>query len=157
MRLEKFLGKYGTNTTSIFDLNNIKKDLKLSGLMKKSNLSVIMSDELINKNSSTYSQNHLKSYIMNYQTTKERGSHWVLVSYPNKLYFDSYGIIPPDNVFEFLGDFTYNTMQVQPEGTSMCGQLCLYVYYKLMKGYKFEDIVLEMYEVASDSLNTTKI
>ena len=142
MRLEKFLEKYGTNTTSIFDLNNIKKDLGLS------DLSIIMSDELKLK-----SKSKSKSYIMNYQTTKERGSHWVLVvlgtrdSRLYKIYFDSYGIVPPDNVFEYLGDFTYNTMQVQPEGTSMCGQLCLYVYYKLMKGYQFEDIVLEMYEV----------
>ena len=142
MRLEKFLEKYGTNTTSIFDLNNIKKDLWLS------DLSIIMSDELKLK-----SKSKSKSYIMNYQTTKERGSHWVLVvlgtrdSRLYKIYFDSYGIVPPDNVFEYLGDFTYNTMQVQPEGTSMCGQLCLYVYYKLMKGYQFEDIVLEMYEV----------
>ena len=155
MRLEKFLGKYGTNTTSIFDLNNIKRDLGLN------DLSIIMSDELKSKSSGSgsgnTSRNTCKSYIMNYQTTRERGSHWVLVSKLYKIYFDSYGIVPPDNVFEYLGDFTYNTMQVQPEGTSMCGQLCLYVYYKLMKGYQFEDIVLEMYEVVSDSLNTTKI
>jgi len=152
MRLEKFLEKYGTNTTSIFDLNNIKKDLGLS------DLSIIMSDELrafkepLSKSKSN--SGSMKSYIMNYKTTKERGSHWVLVvlgtrdSRLYKIYFDSYGIVPPDNVFKYLdNNFIYNTMQVQPESTSMCGQLCLYVYYKLMKGYRFEDIVLEMYEV----------
>ena len=90
------------------------------------------------------------------------GSHWVCLS-KEKYYFDSYGILPMKNInYEMC-----NTLQIQPDNTKMCGQLCLYILYKLSrpivegqsssKGEKFdeqsyvdhkvfEDLILNTYE-----------
>ena len=98
------------------------------------NIKVIMRDEAIIK----------KYVIMNLQTTKEAGSHWVCI-YNYKNYFDPYGVIPPKEVYKYMNDeFIYNTIQVQPDNSAMCGQLCVFCLYKLSKGYRFEDVVLMM-------------
>ena len=131
MQLKTFLKKYGERTTTNFDLLNIGRDLGLK-------LKVIMRDEL--------SKTKKECIIMNIQTTHQKGSHWVCI-YKQDVYFDPYGIVPPKEVFEFMKDgFKYNTMQVQPDNSTMCGQLCLFLVYKLSKGYSFEDIVLMMYD-----------
>ena len=59
-------------------------------------------------------------------------------------YFDSYGLPPANEVREILGNGTHNTFQIQKPGTTYCGQLCLYVLYKLQKGVPFLDIMLEL-------------
>ena len=129
MKLKFFLKKYGVSKTTNFDLKKIGEELNL-------NLKVIMRDEL--------KETKKECVIMNFQTTNEQGSHWVCI-YKHEYYFDPYGVIPPKEVFKYMKDsFIYNTLQVQPDGSAMCGQLCLFVLYKLSKGYRFEDIVLMM-------------
>ena len=111
MKLRNFLNKYGTSTTSNFDLRDIGKDLGLD-------LKVIMWDELLKVKPKD-------CVIMNLQTSKEKGSHWVAI-YKNDYYFDPYGVIPTKEIFKYLKkDFIYNTIQVQPDNTKMCGH---YVY-----------------------------
>ena len=61
--------------------------------------------------------------IINLESSKENGSHWVCL-YKNKYYFDPYGILPMKNVNYEM----YNTLQIQPDDTKMCGQLCLYIF-----------------------------
>jgi len=41
-------------------------------------------------------------------------------------------------------DGIYSTFRIQPEGTQMCGQLCLYVLYKLHQEDNFYDTILEL-------------
>ena len=53
-----------------------------------------------------------------------------------------------------MEEFTYNTLQVQPESSQMCGQLCIFVLYRLERenlsghqsedGSKFEDIIFDI-------------
>ena len=53
--------------------------------------------------------------------------------------------IPPTNeVREILGNGTYNTFQIQKPRTTYCGQLCLYVLFKLQEGVPFLDIVSQL-------------
>ena len=141
MNLKDFLDKYGTNKTTNFDLMDIARDLNLK-------IKVLMKDELLE-----YKGN--KPIILNDQNSNQSGSHWVCLKKNSGstllntdssgkekgFYFDSYGIIPPKEVFEYLNDFKYSTFQIQPDNSEMCGQLCLFV---LNNDGEFESTVLKL-------------
>jgi hypothetical protein len=89
--------------------------------------------------------------ISNYHTSNQPGIHHVAI-YKRKgvcYYMDSYGIVPFQEVIDFLNHFNptdkyYSTFQIQKAGTKYCGQLCLYVLYKLYHNYNFFDIILSL-------------
>ena len=146
MNLIEFLFKYGTRSTSNFTLKDILNDLNING-------KVLMRDEL-NKIKSTKKNN----IIMNLETSKDNGSHWVCIfkSCVNNYYFDPYGVLPTKEVYVFLKDqsFHYNKIQIQQEGMECCGQLSLYVLYKLnTTNDSFEDIILNMKKEIDSLLN----
>ena len=90
-----------------------------------------------------------KNYIiMNLQISKDIGSHWVCIykSCVNNYYFDPYGILTTKEIYNYLDQpFRYNNTQIQQEGMECCGQLSLYVLYKLnTTNDSFEDIILNM-------------
>ena len=138
--LQNFLFKYGIDTTTNFDLKNIAKDLGMR-------IKVLMSDEFLKENTKK------EMIILNLESSKERGTHWVCL-FKNKYYFDPYGILPMKN----LPCETYNTLQIQPDNTKMCGQLCLYILYHLSKvgREKFEELILTTYQEIQD-LQSSKI
>ena len=123
-----FLSRYGISKTTNFDLKDMSYDLGLD-------IKVIMRDEFI---SSIVKD---KDIIMNIQTTKEKGSHWVCIHQSKGIYFDPYGVLPTKEVLKVLPNIKYNEIQVQPEGSEMCGQLSLYVLYRLNLGDDFETII----------------
>ena len=125
MDLISFLSRYGISKTTNFDLKDMSYDLGLD-------IKVIMRDEVIVKD---------KDIIMNIQTTKEKGSHWVCIHQSKPIYFDPYGVLPTKEVFKVFPNIKYNETQVQPEGSEMCGQLSLYVLYRLNLGDDFETII----------------
>ena len=136
MNLVDFLIKYGINSTSNFDLKYILNDLNISG-------KVLMRNEL-NKIKTTKKSN----IIMNLQTSKDDGSHWVCIhkSCINNYYFDPYGVLPTKEVYKYFDQpFHYNKIQIQQEGMECCGQLSLYVLYKLnTTNDSFDDIISNM-------------
>lgn len=72
-----------------------------------------------------------------------RGTHWVCY-YENK-YFDSYGIQPPLEIIDYLGEeVQYNKFQIQDFETVVCGHLCLYVLSRLSKGDDFHNIIISL-------------
>ena len=81
--------------------------------------------------------------IVNFDKSGGPGTHCV-AWYKNsktKIYFDSYGVQPPIEVFQYLGNLIrYNTDQVQPAGQVFCGHLCLYVFKELIAGHEFQNI-----------------
>ena len=129
---------FGVDTSTNVQLENWGKKLKIE-------IQVLMADEVEEK------LNHKKLSIINYQDSDEQGSHWVGFfngdrENENSYYFDPYGIEP-------LPDFPkciYNSVQVQPFGTRLCGQLSLYFLFKMNKcecgnkSQKFDDIIEEM-------------
>jgi len=125
------------DTTTNFDLKDIAKDLGIK-------IKVVMHDELKDLNKSQ------KNLVLNLDSSENKGSHWVCL-YKNKYYFDPYGVLPISKVDQTDG-LIYNTLQIQPDDTKMCGQLCLYVLSNLEKGEEFEDLVLSMYEEMQDLL-----
>jgi len=132
-----FLKTFGIGTTTNFHLYRIAKMLGLD-------IKVLMRNEL---------DEYLKldtfrpevppiPIIFNYQTSTQNGTHWLL--YWNGLYFDSFGLPPIKELEEKVKE--YNEVQVQPFGSRICGQLCLYVLYKLENGSDFDDIIFELFE-----------
>ena len=181
--LQKFLFKYGINTTTNFDLKNIAKDLglKIKVLMRdelnSSSLDQRSSRDELNSSSLGQSPSRDENFentkkdliILNLESSKEEGSHWVSL-YKNKYYFDPYGILPPKNIMgdaQHKADYEmwngnastptplmWNTLQIQPDNTNMCGQLCLYILYRLEKfNEDFEDLILTVYEEMNDLID----
>lgn len=90
-----------------------------------------------------------KFYIINTAKADKSGQHWIAV-FTGKTpeFFDSLGH-PPDYYrqdFESLmiihgPAYRYNTLPVQANGTSTCGQFCLYYIYQRCAGLAFQDII----------------
>ena len=159
--LQDIMQMFGVDTSTDKQLEEWGRKLKIE-------VQVLMADEVddhINRSSeSSFSQGkRTKLSIINYQDSDEQGSHWVgyfngekefekgfekdtARKEPVSFYFDPYGIEP-------LPDFPkciFNSVQVQPFGTRLCGQLSLYFLFKMNKcecgnkSQKFDDIIEEM-------------
>jgi len=133
---------FGVDTSTNKQLEEWARKLKIE-------IQVLMADEVDTK------INNKKLSIINYQDSDEQGSHWVgfyngdkdnATKEPISYYFDPYGIEPLPDFFKCI----YNSVQVQPFGTRLCGQLSLYFLFKINqcecnnKAQKFDDIIEEM-------------
>ena len=141
MNLEAFYKRFGRHTTTNFQLIKYAKELKIP------NFHVCMRDEI-----KSLPRNKLPlNVITNIHTSAERGVHWSAF-YINKnvtYFFDSYGLPPTQEIINFLPsscDRTHNTLQVQEFNSSKCGQLSLFVLYKLTQGDSFQDIIISLYK-----------
>jgi hypothetical protein len=139
---QHFLDKYGTSTTTNFQLIKwASDDLKISPFY------YCMKDEIKNLNRIK----KLPIYcIINYHTTEQPGVHHVAM-YTDKdkrYYFDSYGYPPLLDAKTFLKTenktFIASTFKIQPDYSKICGQISLYVLYKLSRGEDFFDIILSL-------------
>ena len=80
--------------------------------------------------------------IVNLADSLSDGTHWVC--YYNGYYFDSYGLPPPLEIVEYLGDnLEYNIYQIQKSG-QICGHLCLYFLNRITKGMEFNEIIFSL-------------
>ncbi len=87
-------------------------------------------------------------YILNLDNKNSEGSHWVLLSMLNdntSVYFDSYGVTPPEKVKDFMKRFrpysVFNNSILQSLGTESCGYYSIFMVEKLLKGHKFIDVL----------------
>jgi len=64
---------------------------------------------------------------MNLGNTSGDGTHWAALFKrgDKKWYFDSFGLPPPTELNNYLGDVFYPTEQIQPRQPVICGHLCL--------------------------------
>ena len=107
---------------------------------------------------------HLKPcdfFIVNKDSSKEKGSHWMLVilSGKNIEFFDSCGTSE-----EFVKKFlklnkkyvcVYNTSPVQPTVSSSCGEFCIYFAHKrlLNKDLSFGKVINRIFTSDQDKNN----
>ena len=135
--LQDFFRKYGTQTTTNFDLIEIAKKEGIKPFY------YVMRDEVF-----TLPKTKKKLYVCtNLHTSKEPGIHhscFVLdfENPDNNVYFDSYGLPPTEEVKKLLKHGTHNTFQLQKLGERYCGQLCLFVLKKLSENVPFEEVIL---------------
>ena len=138
MNLPDFLKRYGQNTTSNFQLTKYARELKIP------NFHICMRDEIAGLPRTTFPLN----VITNIHTSAERGVHWsaFYISKTCAYFFDSYGLPPTQEIIDFIkaADRTCNSLQVQDFNTTHCGQLSLYVLYRLSKGDRFEDVIISL-------------
>src|SRR5438093_1241263 len=166
MNLEEFLNRFGTDTTSNFQLIKWSKELGIKPFY------YVMRNEIKKLKKIKISRRSAKRspvyIIANYQTTSESGSHHVALyrgahtsgrdsersssalrtvgvsRIAPSFYMDTFGIQPLLEVIDFLEDGVYSTFKIQPVGSKMCSQLSLYILYRLSQGFDFYDTVLEM-------------
>ena len=133
--------------TTNFDLLHYAKILKnnkqsLSEPSVLNNFCYVMSDEVKDLPMTNFSA------IMNYQLSKQEGSHHVGLfrKGDGKLYyFDSYGQPVQKQVIEkYKGCIRTHDYQIQKPNTSLCGQMSLLVIYLLDNGFPFENILFEL-------------
>ena len=124
-------------------LSNIQLISAAKKLKIKNFKGVFVRDQLPEKQS-----RNAECGILNLDSSLGRGTHWTAwyKSGSEKLYFDSYGLRPPNELVEYLqSPPLYNSERVQPEGQVFCGHLCLYVLKKLSDGCKFQEVVNTLY------------
>jgi hypothetical protein len=83
--------------------------------------------------------------ILNLDDSSGGGTHWVCWYKGAKtVYFDGYGLPPPEELIDYLHEVLYNSESPQPAGTVVCGHLCLYVLKGLAMGKDLQDIIYEL-------------
>lgn len=73
--------------------------------------------------------------VVNLHTSNEIGVHWSCFTPTH--FFDSYGLPPTNEVKEVMQHGEYNIFQIQTPGTSLCGQLSIFVLYQLNQSKPF--------------------
>ena len=135
MTWKEFKQRFGEDTTTNIQLLQIAKILKIP------NFHYVMRDEM-----NLLPKEKKPLYVMtNIHTSKENGVHHSCFYWNDEnFFFDSYGLDPPKEVIKFLGEVISSTFKIQENGTKYCGQMSLYVLYRLNQGDKFTDIVLSL-------------
>ena len=103
-------------------------------------------------------QKRVECAIVNLNTSKEIGSHWVCYAKIGKarIYFDSFGQDVPIEIVKYLKSskefkkdvavIARNTDIVQRVNTHVCGHLCLFVLTSLMREHLSYQQVLDILE-----------
>ncbi len=80
--------------------------------------------------------------ILNLDKATGPGTHWTAYKNgKNKIYFDSFGCVPPqelDDIFE--DDYIYNTKQIQDLNSSACGWYCMAFIKFMLNPTSLDDI-----------------
>jgi len=81
--------------------------------------------------------------IMNLDNTSGHWTHWVawFKRGDKKCYFDSFGLPPPTDLNNYLGDVFYPTEKIQPRQEIICSHLCLFVLKEMQKGKELQEII----------------
>jgi hypothetical protein len=122
-------------------LKSITSNIDLLKACERYNLpitNIIYKDELKKYNPSTS-----QAFIIDMHDSKDKSTgHWVLLCKINNkwIYFDSFGIIPPNDILSFCKLSEYNTEQIQNFNSGYCGSYCIVAYYWLKNGKTLRDI-----------------
>ena len=82
--------------------------------------------------------------VVNLDSSDGDGTHWVAYYRcdNNRIYFDSYGLDPPNELKTYLGGNIFTqTYQLQNANDVICGHLCVKVLKELANGKDFKDII----------------
>ena len=113
-----------------------------------------------------YSKNQLppikdKFYIINMQDAGGMGTHWVAVinTKPTCIYFDSFGLHPPQDILNFMRgsnkECVMSDVEIQNMKSESCGYYCMAVIDMVQSGIPFVDIVLDKFSF--DTLDNERV
>ena len=86
------------------------------------------------------------NYILNLENHNQPGSHWTaLILAPKScLYFDSFGMPPPEKIYNFLEKrykkVNFSRKEIQDMDSTLCGYFCL-EFFKFMKEHSSGTLV----------------
>lgn len=87
--------------------------------------------------------------VINTDSSSNEGTHWtcLFIKKGIPIYFDSFGFPPPLEVMKYCKtqNINFNTFKIQVNSEVICGHYCIYMLYKLSKGYNYYDILDELY------------
>src|SRR6266853_6837867 len=109
----------GTTDT---ELDKMAKDLNI-----KNYRGCFMIDELKNLEPQT-----VECFVLNFADSNTSGSHWSAVwkAVNTKIFFDSFGTNPPDELVKYVGlRILSNTFQIQKINSDICGELSILILY----------------------------
>jgi len=99
---------------------SILSNIDLENILKKFNINNV---KIMSKNDKY--DNKYNKYIINMDNNDNKGTHWVGLI--DNFYFDSYGLKPPNNIINNIGNnYYYNDTQYQFLYSSNCGWFVLY-------------------------------
>ena len=136
---DEFINKF----QKIEPLSNFQIIEKSKELNIKNFKGVFMRDELTNMKPTNN-----ECMIINIDHSSNEGTHWTSLFIDNgtSYYFDSYGFEPTLEVKGYCKEPRYyNSFEIQKINEVICGHYCIYVLYKISNGYKFKDILDELY------------
>ena len=142
--LNEFFNRFGTDTTNNFQLLHWGKQLGLK------NFQVLMKDEIKN-----IDVKPLMNIICNIENSFEDGAHWSCLHVSESpqsgcldkhFWFDSFGRPPDQEIINKFGKGTIlaSNFKIQDFGMRYCGQLSLFVLYKLNQGVDYQKLVLSL-------------
>ena len=143
---------YGIEIPNARGLSNLEIENYVAKLQIPHFRGVFMRDTL------PYNPKQIECAIVNLNTSKELGSHWVCYAKRGKsrIYFDSFGQIVPVEIQKYLKSskefkndapvIGRNTDIVQRVNTHVCGHLCLFVLASLMCKHLSYQQVLDILE-----------
>lgn len=84
--------------------------------------------------------------IINMDDSSGSGTHWVaLLNKSNKfIYFDSFGLQPPEELVQKHKKIIFNTSQLQDLNSSKCGFYCIYFLNEISKGKSLYDVIYSL-------------
>ena len=80
--------------------------------------------------------------ILNLDDSSGNGTHWTawFKSGSKKMYFDSYGLTPPNELVEYLGNpVLYNSERIQPDGQVFV-VIYVFIFLKSVMGKIFKKL-----------------
>ena len=149
---KEFKQRFGEDTTTNIQL------MQMAKLVIMPNFHYAMRDEMFlllkdkrslqeQKKPFCLAESKMLNVMTNIHTSKEKGVHHscFYCSDSENYFFDSYGLPPTKELEKFLGEGISSTFKIQEEGTKCCGQMSLYVLYRVTTAdAKFIDIVLSL-------------
>ena len=88
-----------------------------------------------------------KALIVNTDPIEKPGQHWVAIFFEDKnraCYFDSFGERPNKTISNYLKNIKtiyYNTEQVQPDNSYLCGLYCVFFLRLMAKRVPYSSIL----------------
>jgi len=83
---------------------------------------------------------------MNLEDSSGGGTHWT--AWYKNIYFDSYGLPPPEEFLDKAGLVKYNDLDIQKMlDPPICGHLCIAFLDAMSKGEDFYKFALEIYRL----------
>jgi hypothetical protein len=108
----------GEELTTVDDLEEIAKQnkIKLNGIYSRDRIDIDKIQKAENSNN-----------IINLDSAMNSGSHWVALMKrgPVYIYFDSFGIPPPQEIINSCPKLYYNDVHIQDLDYGYCGQYCI--------------------------------